>query len=197
MIQPPTATFAALGGNGQFTLTTSAPSCAWNLTSSQGWLDPQVTSGSGNRIVSYSVTGLTLVQDREGIISVDQQSSASILVHQDGILGVSRSTPVLNSELAVRGGAGQMVWDGASVTYAVEGTTSAAVPLTPGMHRVEAQLVSADGTPGTWRFAFVGAAMKGLRGQSGKVETLGPDSITFRLSGRPGERVVFVFESEP
>jgi len=143
------------------------------------------------------VTGFTLVQDREGIISVDQQSGASILVHQDGILGVARSAPTATSELSVAGGSGQVVWNGASVSYAAEGSTSQTAPVVPGANRVEAQLVSADGKPGTWRFAFAGRPVRGLRPLSGKAEAVTPDSITFRLSGRPGERVVFVFEGEP
>jgi hypothetical protein len=132
------------------------------------------------------------------IFSVSQAPAAQHQVRQNGLLksDPARPTPAVTSELAVAGGAGQMVWDGAAVTYAAEGPTSAGVPLAPGAHRVEAQLVSADGKPGTWRFAFSGAAVRNLRPQSGKVEALTPESITFRLSGRPGERVVFVFETE-
>jgi hypothetical protein len=196
-ITPGSANFPAVGGEGQFTLGTSASSCAWNLDSSQPWLTPQVASGTGGRIVSYSVAGPNPLFARTGIISVSQQGSANIAVQQAGLTGVAEAhRPQLTSQLAVAGAAGQIVWNGASVAYAAEGTTSAAAPLGPGSNRVEAQLVSADGKPGTWRFSFTGG-IKGLRPVAGKVDAVGPDSITFRLSGRAGERVVFVFEAEP
>jgi hypothetical protein len=82
------------------------------------------------------------------------------------------------------------------VTYAAEGTSLQTTPLAPGTHRVEAQLVSAEGKAGTWRFAF-GRAPKGLRPLAGRIESVTADSITFRLGGRSGERVVFTFEAEP
>jgi hypothetical protein len=196
-ITPGSANFPAVGGEGQFTLGTSASSCAWTLDSSQAWLTPQVASGTGGRIVSYSVAGPNLLFARTGIISVSQQGSANIVVQQAGVTGVAEAhRPQLTSQLAVAGAAGQIVWNGASVAYAAEGTTSAAAPLGPGSNRVEAQLVSADGKPGTWRFSFTGG-IKGLRPLAGKVDAVGPDSISFRLSGRAGERVVFVFEAEP
>jgi hypothetical protein len=188
--------FQSTGGSSAFTLTTGA-ACAWNLDRSDTWATPNVTSGSGTRVVSYDVAG-NLLGMRTMVFSVSQAPGTQHTVRQNGLLRPepARPAPTLTSDLAVAGGTAQIVWDGASVTYAAEGTTNAGVPLTAGTHRVEAQLVAADGKPGTWRFAFSGASVKGLRPQSGKVEALAPDSITFRLSGRPGERVVFVFETE-
>ena len=156
-------------------------------------------SGTGPRNIGYSVQGGFLFGTRDLTISVRTAPSARIKIFQDALLFPAhegRPASAVTSELSVTGGAGQIVWDGASVTYAAEGTSAQAAPLTPGTHRVEAQLVSADGKPGTWRFSF-GRVVKGLRPVSGKVDAATPDGITFRLSGRPGERVVFVFDAEP
>jgi hypothetical protein len=190
--------FRSAGGSSSFNITTGA-ACSWNLEQTQGWVSLGASSGTGTRNVGYDVPGGYLLGYRESTVSVQQAPAALIKIRQDGLLlrnEEGRPAPQLTSDLAVAGATAQIVWDGASVTYAAEGTTSAGVPLTPGTHRVEAQLVAADGKPGTWRFAFTGAAVKGLRPQSGKVEALASDSITFRLAGRPGERVVFVFETD-
>jgi hypothetical protein len=192
-ISPTEAEFGLLGGSGSFALDTG-PSCSWGVSSNQSWLRVPAPTGTGPRTVNYTVDPLSL-GTREGDISIDQSPATTIHVRQRFIAPL-KPAPAVASELAVTGGAGQIVWDGAAVTYAAEGATSTSVPLSPGSHRVEAQLVSADGKAGTWRFTFVGRTVKGLRPVSGKVEAATPDSITFRLAGRPGERVVFVFEAE-
>jgi hypothetical protein len=193
-VTPSTEGFGLLGGTGSLTVTTAA-SCAWNLSSSQpAWLHPSQTSGSGTRVVNYVVDGL-VVGSRNGDIYVDQSPSAAVHVTQSAGGGL-QNAPVVWIEMAIAGGSGQIVWNGASATYAAEGTTSVQAPLGAGSNRVEALLVSADGKPGVWRFSFA-PAVKGLRPLAGKADSVTPDSITFRLSGRPGERVVFAFESEP
>ena len=67
--------------------------------------------------------------------------------------------------------------------------------LEPGDNRVEATLVEAR-SAGTWRFELGGVPgfrPESLRVVAGEVVQLAGDSVTFRLQGRPGERVVFVF----
>jgi hypothetical protein len=56
-------------------------------------------------------------------------------------------------------------------------------------------LVEGQGKRGTWRFDFGGAGViaGSLRVVAGEVELVTPDTIVFRLGGRPGERVVFSF----
>jgi hypothetical protein len=189
--------FGSSGGSGAFTLTTGA-SCAWDIDRSDTWITASVTSGTGGRVISYNVQGYVL-GTRNAVFSVRQNTLAQHTVHQNGLLPLDRAhgNAQVSSELAVAGGSGQIVWDGASVTYAAEGTGSAGAAMSPGLHRVEALLVSADGTPGTWRFSLAGGAVKGLRPVAGKVDAVAPDALTFRLSGRAGERVVFVFDAEP
>jgi hypothetical protein len=196
-VDPTSADFPSLGGSGQFTLATGG-GCAWTLNSSQPWLSiAGPSTGTGQTIVSYTVAGPNLLQQRQGIISISQQSTARILVTQAGLLPATDGQPRVSSDLQVAGGEGQVVWNGTTASYATPGITAFLPKIVPGSNRVEAQLVSAAGKPGTWRFQFTGHAVSGLRPLTGKVEAVAPDSITFRLSGRPGERVVFVFEAEP
>ncbi len=71
-------------------------------------------------------------------------------------------------------------------------------PVRPGSNRVEAVLVNAAGRGGTWRFDLGGQGLKegSLRVVAGEVVLTTPDTVVFRLSGRPGERVVFSFRTE-
>ena len=67
-----------------------------------------------------------------------------------------------------------------------------------GENRVEATLVQATGQPGLWRFEL-GAEQSlepgSLRVIAGEVALVTPDSMAFRMKGRPGERVVFTFHA--
>jgi hypothetical protein len=188
--------FGSGGGSGSFNLTTGA-ACSWSLEQTAGWVSLAVSSGTGSRNVGYDVPGY-LVGYREAFVSVTGFAGARIKVRQDGLLlrAEPAGTPGLVTDLSVAGGSGQIVWNGASVTYAAEGRTSTAALLQPGPNRVEALLVAGGGRPGTWRFSFP-RGVRGLRPVAGRVDAATPDVITFRLSGRAGERVVFVFETEP
>jgi hypothetical protein len=98
------------------------------------------------------------------------------------------------SELAVPGGAGQVVANGEAV-FPRAGRSPLAVRVRPGSNRVEATLVEAR-SGGTWRFevgAMSGYRLETLRVVAGEVVQLDAESVTFRLRGRPGERVVFAF----
>jgi hypothetical protein len=65
-----------------------------------------------------------------------------------------------------------------------------------GENRVEAQLVQAAGA-GQWRFELRGDALQAgsLRVVAGEVLQVSSDAIVFRMSGKPGERIVFTFKS--
>ena len=61
---------------------------------------------------------------------------------------------------------------------------------------VQAQLVKADGQPGTWRFETAdGAALEpgSLRVVRGEVAFVSPTAIVFRLAGTAGEQVAFSY----
>jgi hypothetical protein len=75
-----------------------------------------------------------------------------------------------------------------------EGVQQATLTASAGDVRLEATLTRAAG-PGRWRFELPEALVEPgtLRGLEGKVETLAGSAIVFRLAGKPGERVSFVF----
>jgi len=109
----------------------------------------------------------------------------------------SAASATFVSELGVPGGAGQVVANG-EAAFPRAGRTPFAVRLKRGENRVEATLVEAR-SGGTWRFdlgALPGFRPETLRVVAGDVVRLAADSVTFRLQGRPGERVVFAFRSE-
>jgi hypothetical protein len=57
----------------------------------------------------------------------------------------------------------------------------------------------ASGEPGIWSFDFrnaPGVAVERLRVVAGTVLATGPERISFRLNGDPGERVLFDFQLE-
>ena len=62
--------------------------------------------------------------------------------------------------------------------------------------RVEAQLVQASGG-GQWRFEIRSDTLEAgsLRVLAGEVALVSSDAVVFRMSGKPGERVVFTFRS--
>jgi hypothetical protein len=102
------------------------------------------------------------------------------------------------SDLAVPGGQGQVVLNGADAFFPSAGPSRITAAVRPGSNRVEAVLVNAPGRGGTWRFDLGGQGLKAgsLRVVAGEAVLATPDTVVFRLSGRPGERVVFSFRTE-
>jgi hypothetical protein len=109
-----------------------------------------------------------------------------------------RPTASWNSELAVESARGQVIVNGAEVGYVASGKAELAPAIRRGPVRVEAVLVDAAGRPGVWTFGFVGPGIRrgSIRPIAGEVAALTPESIAFRLRGRPGERAVFSVEGE-
>lgn len=101
------------------------------------------------------------------------------------------------SRLDVPGGRGQVVLNGAAVSFPGAGRSMAMGEARSGENRIEAQLVEAAGQAGTWRFEFSGnesLAAGSLRVVTGEVAEVTADAIAFRLNGKPGERVSFTFK---
>ncbi|PYQ40598.1 MAG: hypothetical protein DMF77_17960, partial [Acidobacteria bacterium] len=104
-----------------------------------------------------------------------------------------------SSDLAVDGGRLQVVINGAAASFPGAGRSIGTARLTGKPNRVEATLVDAAGKPGSWRFDLMGspAAVAGsIRVIAGEVVEIAGTSVTFRLAGKPGERVVFEFLSQ-
>jgi hypothetical protein len=109
----------------------------------------------------------------------------------------SAAGATLVSDLGLPGAAGQVVANG-EAAFPRAGRSPLAVRLRAGENLVEATLVEAR-AGGTWRFelgALPGFRPETLRVVAGDVVQLAADSVTFRLHGRPGERVVFAFRAE-
>ena len=103
------------------------------------------------------------------------------------------------SDLQLDGGRGQVVVDGAEAVFPNAGPASFASALGSGVHRFEATVVDArhdGGGAGTWRFDLSALRLRAgsLRVVAGDAAELAADAVAFRLRGRFGERVVFVFE---
>jgi hypothetical protein len=76
------------------------------------------------------------------------------------------------------------------------GTSVVVLPALAGENRVDAELLAGPDGPGVWRFeALAAGALEpgSLRALAGEVVEVGPEAITFRISGKPGERVAFAF----
>ena len=104
---------------------------------------------------------------------------------------------IWTSELALPGGRGQLIANGADVVFPGAGRSDLALPARPGRNRLEAVLVEGE-RPGTWRFTLVSGEIRpgSLRVLAGEAAAVGPVAVAFRLRGRPGERVVFAFDAQ-
>jgi hypothetical protein len=86
----------------------------------------------------------------------------------------------------------QIVLDGA-VSVAGRGRTYGALARPREARRVEATVTEAAGKPGLWRFDLVDAsgAETRIHVVAGEAVSVTGSSVTFRLQGKPGERVAF------
>ena len=110
--------------------------------------------------------------------------------------GESRATVSWTSDLAVPEATGQVVVNGEQGAFQNAGHAEQSVQCLAGPNRLEAQIVSAPGRPGTWRFELGGAFEPGsLRPVAGEVLMLSDRAVVFRLSGKPGERMVLAFRA--
>jgi hypothetical protein len=188
--------FPFQGGSGTCRVTTSRSDCSWTAVTSASWIALQRAAGNGAGDVSFNVEANTSLSSRSAAIRLLEGNQPSCTVNQAAALSVlaaAESGLSSISDLDVPGGQGQVIVDGASVAYQTR-TVVMAIGVGKGVHRVEALLVSAAGRPGTWRFQLPAAAQAGsLRVVAGDVAAIAADTVTFRLAGRPGERLVFTF----
>lgn len=194
---PPATVFALLGGSGSCAIA-AAPACSWRAQSNAPWIVIQGGGfGTGSGSVAYEVQGLTLGQ-REGDIALLEDPSVRCHVIQRVLAVPAGETVRMTSELDVAGAAGQVVWNGVEVRYHSRGFSVGEARAAKGLNRIDAQLVTAAGRPGTWRFKLDGRYRAGsLRPIAGRAIASEPETIAFVLSGRAGERVVFAFETDP
>ena len=135
------------------------------------------------------------------VLTMDGDKSVTVDFSLLGLIGTQAEAsaeagpPTLRSTLGVRGGRGDVALNGSSVLSAREGEGRATLRPLPGDNLVEARLL--EGTSGgLWQFDLVTSTPvrgRALRVVAGELAAVGPDFVTFRLSGRPGERVAFVW----
>ncbi len=103
------------------------------------------------------------------------------------------------STLDVSGAEAQVVVDDAAVVFHPSGTSAGVVAVAGREVRIEAQLVRADGHPGTWRLDFAGGGVHAgrLRVASGQVIGIEDSSVRLQMRGQPGERVVLLLTLDP
>ena len=102
-----------------------------------------------------------------------------------------------SSQLDMPGASGQIVVNGSTAVFASAGRSTATAVGRRGENRIEAQLVQGAGA-GQWRFELGSTASLepgSLRVVAGNVALVTGDAVVFRLSGRPGERIVFTFRT--
>jgi hypothetical protein len=112
--------------------------------------------------------------------------------------GVHR-TAAWSSDLAVEGGRLQLIVNGSSGSFVGRGRTYGVASLVEGQNRVEAVLVASAGKNGLWRFDLMSsqAVVPGsLQVIAGDVVSIASSSVTFRLRGQAGERIVFTFQKQ-
>jgi hypothetical protein len=108
--------------------------------------------------------------------------------------GASGGSVTWSSLLDARDATGHVLLDDSLTLPAGRGRFFWSTPLKDGRHRVEATLTAASG-PGTWRFELPSGMVEvgSLRVLQGDVAYSGPEAVVFRLTGKPGERVIFSF----
>jgi hypothetical protein len=106
------------------------------------------------------------------------------------VLPLKEAAVTWSSDLALDGRM-QMVLDGA-VSVAGRGRTYGVLARRAEESRIEATLVEGAGRPGLWRFDLAdGSGASRIRVIAGEAVSVTGSSVTFRLQGKPGERIVF------
>jgi hypothetical protein len=162
---------------------TASAVSAYLGTACAGFLEVQAYAQDGCGNATYSARTQVIVNNTGPCVSSRDAAASS-------------ASATLVSELAVTGGAGQVVVNEQSA-FPRAGRSPLPVRASAGGNRVEATLVEAR-SAGTWRFDLGGVPgfrPESLRVVAGEVLQLGGESVTFRLHGRPGERIVFVFDA--
>lgn len=200
ILTPDTQQVPRTGGSGTCQVDTNLQSCQWTLESSDtSWLrisPPSSGSGSGDGSAGFRADPNLQNGARSARIRLQSDPGTSCTVTQPGLLGVVENAGAATfiSTLDLEGGEGQVVVDGSTATFQRRGAREAALPEGRALHRVEATVVDAAGRAGTWRFALASGVAPGtLRIVAGNGALAGDAGVVFRLSGKPGERVVFTF----
>jgi hypothetical protein len=190
----------AYGSRGEgFCPVTADNSCNWSAAAigNPNWVTLTTSSGTGNGQIRFNLALYAIGPPRQATLFLVEKPSASCTITQTATaptVTASETALTFTSDLDLEDGQGQIVVDGAIATFQSRGSQPGAIDAPPGAHRVEATVVSAAGRPGTWRFRLAGAvAPASLRVVAGVVLSSSAEELLFRVSGKPGERILFVF----
>jgi hypothetical protein len=152
-------------------------------------------AGRGNGTIGFLVAPNT-GSAREGQVRLNEDAESRCVIRQAGILFAPATTASWSSYLDVPGGRGQIALDGALVSGA-DGARWRAGVSAARKHRVEGVLVAAAARPGLWRFDLASLSPGSVQVVAGTAVNVTANAVVFRLQGRVGERVGFVFETAP
>ena len=183
-------------------VTVNSPSCPWTVevspASASAWLtlNPP-TSGTGSGSVSYSVA-LLLLGTRSAVIRAQQDHGARCLITQQALLAAPpREAVALQSRLALAGGRGQVVLNGGARASSSR-TARSREPTVCGLAPIESRPPSwrPKAAPARWEFDLPPGLEPGsVMVVAGQARVVTASSVIFQMTGKPGERVVFVFRS--
>ena len=167
------------------------------MVGNPNWVTLETFAGTGNGPIEFRLAAYLVGPTRQATIFLVERPSASCTITQTSTLLTESEGSALTftSDLDLEDGRGQIVVDGAIARFQSRGSQPGAIDPTPGPHRVEATVVGAAGRPGTWRFRLAGAVPGSLRVVSGVVLSSSGEELVFRVSGKAGERILFVFRA--
>jgi len=193
-LSPFRTTFSKNGGNGICNVETSA-GCGWTSEVNATWIQIQSgRSGVGPGSIRYRVLAnddrarkarIELRQAGGGVRCEIEQAADSFRVTD---LPAELS---FVSDLQIEAGRGRVSLNGVLQAQG-HGRAEGRAPARRAANLIEATLIEGRGR-GTWRLEIPGARPGSLRPVAGEVAQLGPDSVSFRLAGVPGERVAVAF----
>jgi hypothetical protein len=138
---------------------------------------------------------LLLLGTRSAVIRAQQNHGTNCTVTQKALLAAPPGgTIALQSRLELSGGRGQVVLNGGSAFFQQDAAVGRVEGIHEGLNRIEGTVVTAAGRPGVWRFELPpNVEPGGVTVVAGEVRLVTPEAVVFQLSGKAGERVVFVF----
>ena len=190
---PPVENVGFTGGTGTCTINTTDSGCPYTARSTASFVRIQ-SGGSGSTpdAVQYSVD-LNGGAARVAFITIDQDGNVRCEIRQGGFQLFQPTTTVqagvLWSTLDLKDASAQVVVDGRFLSFVARAPAAVSSDRAP--RRVEGTVVNASGAGGTWLFTLP-AGSGPPRVIAGQVLEISDHHVRFALTGRAGERVLFV-----
>ena len=190
-LSPAIQSYPSSGGQGTCNVSTS-DACAWTVQSTESWITIQGgKNGVGAGSVRFNVKKNN-GSARTGRIRLASSGEARCEISQAAGLAPALGRVSWSSSLEIEDGRGLLSLGDDGRVVARGRAMGISAPRS-GHNLLEAELLAGRGA-GSWRFEIAGAVPGSLRPVAGEVLLLTADAITFRLEGKPGERVAFSYE---